>query len=43
MRTWRSIEAVYGRAYMQRLKRRILITNAIVFVLGILIGWFAHG
>lgn len=43
MRTWRSIEMVYGRAYMQRLRRRIVITNLIVFVAGIALGWWLHG
>lgn len=43
MRTWRSIEAVYGRAYMQRLKRRILLTNLIVLIVGFALGWWAHG
>ncbi len=43
MQTWRSIEMVYGRAYMTRLRRRILLTTLSAFVLGVGLGWWLHG
>jgi len=41
MPTWKTLEHFYGALYMRQLRRRVIITMAIVFGIGVWAGWWA--